>query len=262
VVAGGPPCQPWSTGGKRLGAEDPRDGWPGFLRVLAETAPAAFVAENVTGLASTARSARYRTLLRELEGLGFTVAVGVVDAADLGVPQHRRRLLIVGTRGTAFTFPAPTHGPARPEPWRTAGSVLGLAPIGPPNPSIVTYARAPQLRPSPYDGLLFNGGGRPVDRSRPARTLLASMGGNKTPWVDTLGIVPPYHRHLAGGGAPRSGTVEGARRITVAEAAALQSFPPELVFAGAPSSQYRQVGNAVPPRLATLLGQALAEQLG
>src|SRR4051812_34977607 len=87
VVAGGPPCQPWSTGGKRLGAEDPRDGWPGFLRVLAETAPAAFVAENVAGMAAMPRSGRYRALLRELEGLGFTVAAQVVDAADLGVPS-------------------------------------------------------------------------------------------------------------------------------------------------------------------------------
>jgi DNA (cytosine-5)-methyltransferase 1 len=56
--------------------------------------------------------------------------------------------------------------------------------------------------------------------------------------------------------------VEGARRITVAEAAALQSFPPGLAFAGAPSSQYRQVGNAVPPLLATALGKALLAQLG
>src|SRR3954447_18354444 len=261
VVAGGPPCQPWSTGGKRLGAEDPRDGWPGFLRVLAETAPAAFVAENVAGMAATPRSGRYRALLRELEGLGFTVAAQVVDAADLGVPQHRRRLLIVGTRGPAFAFPPPTHGPGRPAPWRTAGAVLGAVPFGSPNPSVVTYARAPQLRPSPYDGLLFNGGGRPVDPTRPARTLLASMGGNKTPWVDSAGVVPPYHRHLLGGGPPRSRTVEGARRISVAGAAALQSFPPELVFVGRPSSQYRQVGNAVPPLLATALGRALVAQL-
>jgi hypothetical protein len=84
------------------------------------------------------------------------------------------------------------------------------------------------------------------------------MGGNKTPWVDTLGIVPGYHAHLMSGGRPRSGQVPGARRITVAEAAAIQSFPGWVRFTGSRSSQYRQVGNAVPPDLAQVVANALA----
>jgi DNA (cytosine-5)-methyltransferase 1 len=132
------------------------------------------------------------------------------------------------------------------------------APTGEPNPAIVTYALRPSLRPGPYHGHLYNGGGRPVDLARPAPTLLASMGGNKTPWVDTLGVVPEYHAHLLAGGEPRSGRVPGARRITVEEAAQLQGFPKGAVFAGPRSSQYRQVGNAVPPLLAEHIGRALA----
>ena len=97
--------------------------------------------------------------------------------------------------------------------------------------------------------------------TEPAPTLLASMGGNKTPWVDTLGVVPAYHAHLRAGGRPREGQVPGARRITVEEAAQLQSFPPGTELAGRRSSCYRQVGNAVPVGLAEVLGYAVADLL-
>lgn len=263
VVVGGPPCQPWSSGGKRLGAVDPRDGWPAFLRVLDEVRPAAFLAENVAGLAAGGRGGAYRALLEELAQRDFEVAAQVVNAADVGVPQRRARLILVGLRtGRRFEFPAPSHGPSTDRPWRAAGEVIGPCPIGAPNPSIVTYARAPDLRPNPYDGHVFNGGGRPIDLAQPAPTLLASMGGNKTPWVDTAGVVPAYHAHLSAGGPPRRGRVPGARRLTVEEAARLQSFPPGTELAGRRSSCYRQVGNAVPPRMAEVLGRRLLDQLG
>jgi DNA (cytosine-5)-methyltransferase 1 len=262
VVVGGPPCQPWSSGGKRLGTADPRDGWPAFLRALAQVRPIAFVAENVAGLAAGARCSAFRALLAELEALGFTVAHGVLDAADHGVPQRRRRLFVVGARSGPVPLPAATYGGAAGRPWRTAGEVVDDEPCGPPNRSVVTYARAPDVRPNPYDGHVYNGGGRPIDRSRPAPTLLASMGGNKTPWVDTLGVVVPYHAHLLAGGEPRAGIVAGARRITIDEAARLQSFPDAMPFAGRSSSCYRQIGNAVPPRLAAAVGAELARAVG
>lgn len=261
VLVGGPPCQPWSTGGKRLGMADPRDGWPAFLRALREVKPAAFVAENVSGFGTGAGRSNLRNLVAELEALDFYVAAKVLNAADYGVPQKRHRLLIVGLRTRPFVFPAPRFGVGCDHVWRTAGEVVGLEPYGTPNPSIVTYARCPDLRPNPYDGQVFNGGGRPIDLSRPAPTLLASMGGNKTPWVDVQGIVPEYHRYLLAGGVPRDGRVPGARRITVEEAALLQTFPAGMYFAGRQSSRYRQVGNAVPPLLAAAVGEALVEQL-
>ena len=261
VLAGGPPCQPWSTGGKRLGPGDPRNGWPSFLRALREIGPRAFLAENVAGLAATSRRGHLHALLGELTGLGFGVAWAIVNAADYGVPQKRSRLLIVGIRGGRFDFPAPRFGPLAAQPWRRAGELLGAEPVGTANPVTVTFARNPDLRPSPYDGHVYNGGGRPIDLDRPAPTLLASMGGNKTPWVDVAGVVPGYHAHLVAGGAPRAGHVPGARRITVEEAALLQSFPPGLRVAGKRSSRYRQVGNAVPPLLAQAIGTQLRAQL-
>jgi len=261
VLAGGPPCQPWSTGGKRLGTGDPRNGWPAFLRALREIGPRAFLAENVAGLAAASRRAHLQALLGELAGLGFAVSWAILNAADYGVPQKRSRLLIVGVRDGAFEFPAAAFGPAAARPWRPAGEVLAAEPLGTANPSAVTYARHPDLRPSPYDGHVYNGGGRPIDLSRPAPTLLASMGGNKTPWVDVAGAVPGYHAHLLAGGQPLTGQVPGARRITPEEAALLQSFPPGLPVAGRRSSRYRQVGNAVPPLLAQAIGTRLATAL-
>jgi DNA (cytosine-5)-methyltransferase 1 len=265
VVVGGPPCQPWSTGGKRLGAADPRDGWPGFLRALRLVRPVAFVAENVAGLAAGGRRATFAALVSELAALGFRVSAGVFDAADHGVPQRRRRMFLVGCRRGTVPLPAPSHGPgAGPgaRPWRAAGEVVGEEPIGNPNRSVVTYARLPDLRPNPYDGHVYNGGGRPIDLARPAPTLLASMGGNKTPWIDTAGVVVAYHAHLSAGGPPRRGVVDGARRITVEEAALLQSFPAGMAFAGRRSSCYRQVGNAVPPMLAAAVAARLVEAIG
>ena len=262
VVAGGPPCQPFSTGGLRRGAADPRDGFPAFLRVLDEVRPDCVLIENVAGLGRGSTAPYLRALLDELADRGFAVSWTTLAATDYGVPQRRERVFIVGTRDGKFDFPSPTHGPGRGHSWLPAGSVLSVdEQFGEPNPSIVTYARKPDLRPSPYDGLLFNGGGRPIDLDAPARTILASAGGNKTPFIDTLGVVPPYHAHLMDGGRPRSGRVEGARRITVAESAALQTFPPEARFAGPRSAQYTLVGNAVPPQLAEAVGQALHDAL-
>ncbi len=261
VVVGGPPCQPWSTGGKRLGAKDPRDGWPSFLRVLREAKPRAFMAENVAGFAGGARRPQFVALLQELEALGYTVVARVLSAADYGVPQKRQRLVIVGVRGASYEFPKASFGLSAPRAWRAAGEFVGVEPIGTANTSIVTYARCPDLRPSPYDGLVFNGGGRPIDLAKPAPTLLASMGGNKTPWIDTLSVVPGYHADLVAGGSPRTGRVPGARRITVEEAAILQTFPVGMHFAGTRSSCYRQIGNAVPPLLAQVVGRRLLSLL-
>jgi DNA (cytosine-5)-methyltransferase 1 len=133
-------------------------------------------------------------------------------------------------------------------------------PLGEPPSCPVVYAKYPDLRPSPYAGHLYNGGGRPINLSKPSHTILASAGGYKTHWVDTQDVAVEYHEHLMGGGKPRPGTVPGARRLTVEESALLQTFPRDLVFAGSRSAQYTQVGDAVPPLLAEALGRAVVEQ--
>jgi DNA (cytosine-5)-methyltransferase 1 len=262
LVFGGPPCQPFSTGGLRRGIADARNMFPEFMRVLKEVRPAAFLAENVPGLATRNRVQYLAELLSEFEALGFNVSWHVVSAADYGVPQKRRRLIIVGMRKGSFWFPNPTHGPEADQPHVASGSVVKKnKPLGEPPACPVVYAKYPDPRRSPYAGHVYNGGGRPIDLNSPCHTILASAGGYKTHWVDTMDIAPDYSAHLMAGGAPRDGVVPGARRMTLEESALIQTFPSDMRFAGSRSSQYTQVGDAVPPMLGHALGESLLSQL-
>lgn len=261
LIYGGPPCQPFSSGGLRQAEADDRNMIPQFIRVVEEVHPNAFLMENVPGLVVADRMKYLARVIGRLEDLGFVVTWQVVNAADYGVPQKRRRLFVVGLRNEAFEFPEPTHGPGRSRPHIRVRDVLPAHQIGEPNPSKVFYAKTPDLRPSPYDGHIFNGGGRPIKWDEPSHTILASAGGNKTHFFDEQGLVPAYHAHLMKGGSPREGTLPGARRLTVKESAVLQTFPAEMEFAGPKSAQYHQVGDAVPPLLAEVIGQALLDQM-
>lgn len=262
LVAGGPPCQPFSSGGKGLASDDHRDMIPEFIRAVGQARPRAFLMENVPALFGSPHADYLARVVRQLSKLGYDLTTGVLNAAEYGVPQKRRRGFLVGLRRGHFRFPKPTHGPRGKCPFVPAGAVIACDALrGAPNESKVFYAKTPDLRPSPYDGHLFNGGGRPIDLSAPCHTILASAGGNKTHFVDTLELVPEYHAHLTGGGKPRTGTLEGGRRLTVEESALIQTFPPETVFKGSRSSRYTQIGNAVPPVLARVLGDALRDAL-
>ena len=133
----------------------------------------------------------------------------------------------------------------------------------------VTPAKEPILRQSPFAGMLFNGQGRPMDMNRPAPTLPASMGGNRTPIVDQETLetgakqwVETYHGSLMDGGDVASVIPSRLRRITVQEAAAIQSFPKDMPWHGSQSSRYRQIGNAVPPKMAFAVACSVASALG
>ncbi|WP_262421428.1 DNA cytosine methyltransferase [Paraburkholderia sp. UCT31] len=260
LVAGGPPCQPFSVSGKQLGEFDARDMVPQFVRAVREAKPTAFLMENVHGL-TTAKFLPYlKAKIRELEALGYDVHWRVLNSADFGVPQNRLRLFVVGLPpGTAFTFPVPTHGPASVDgrPYATVRAALAGVPFDSPNNAKVVFAKNPILRRSPYAGMLLNGQGRPLNLDAPAHTMTASAGGNRTHILDFDGVLHAYHAHLVAGGAPRVGVVPGVRRLTVRESARLQTFPDWFEFTGEKSRQYAQVGNAVPPELARVVGAAL-----
>lgn len=264
LLVGGPPCQPFSAGGKGLASGDTRDMIPQFVRAVQEARPAVFLMENVPGLAGPTHRGYLEHSLARLSKLGYQLTVDVLNAAEYGVPQKRKRLIVVGIRdgGSVFTMPAPTHGPRGRKALVTAGAALANVTASTfLNESKVTFAKRPDLRPSPYDGHLFNGGGRAIDLSAPSHTILASAGGNKTHFLDLGNEVPAYHEHLMKGGNPRIGSLKGGRRLSVEESAALQTFPKSMKFAGSRSSKYAQIGNAVPPRLGKVLGSALLEVL-
>jgi len=262
VVAGGPPCQPFSVSGKQLGEQDARDLVPLFIRALREMRPSAFIMENVAGLASERFKPYLLRQIDEMRLLGYQVKKTVLDAADYGVPQRRERLFVVGTReGIQFDFPEPTHGPNRGKPHMTVRDALNNCPTDEPNTAKVVYAKNPIIRKQWNAGMLLNGKGRPLDLDQPSFTIPATAGGNRTHIIDTNDTLRQYHAHLLAGGAPRKDLVTGARRLTVRESARIQTFPDWFVFTGARSKRYSQIGNAVPPVLAAAVAAALVKSL-
>lgn len=267
LVIGGPPCQGFSVAG-HLRPDDPRSQhvWT-FLDVVEELQPRAFVMENVKNLAV---NPRWSGLMGELRGAAessYKVEVWVLNASHYGVPQARERMFMVGIRDRLPTKPPTTTEAKQPTVREALEQHPGLGEPG--NDSIctalVTPARNPVLRPSPYAGLLFNGKGRALNLDAPAPTLPATMGGNRTPIIDQHQLegraeenwVIGYHRRLMAGRSPVKKVPKRMRRLTVEEAAILQAFPSWWKFSGGQSSRFRQIGNAVPP----LLAQAVAEQV-
>jgi DNA (cytosine-5)-methyltransferase 1 len=262
IVAGGPPCQPFSVSGKQLGETDHRDLVPIFLRAVERIKPKAFLLENVAGLTTPRFRPYLERQISALRGLGYAVFSTVLDAANFGVAQHRLRLFVVGFRGSSsFRFPTPTHGPAGHYPFVATQEILEDCPHDEPNTAKVVYCKNPVLRKQWNAGMLLNGKGRPIDLRQPAFTIPATAGGNRTHILDPDGVLRAYHSHLIAGGKARSGIVPGCRRLTVRESARIQSFPDSFLFTGAKSKQYSQVGNAVPPRLAQVVVQAILEAI-
>lgn len=264
LIAGGPPCQPFSVSGKRLGSDDTRDMVPEFVRAVRQANPRAFMMENVAGLAGSKFNEYLLEHLASLYNLGYTVFSRVLSAADFGVAQNRRRLFLVGIRGDqkgeAFSFPTPTHGEGL-IPFVTVREALRDAPEDIPNKAKIVFCKNPVLRKSPFAGMMFNGKGRPLNDVGLSHTVPASAGGNRTHIVDTAGVVKEYHTHLLAGKPPRSGELKGVRRLTVRESARLQSFPDSFDFSGRQSARYSQVGNAVPPNLARAVVRQIDKSL-
>lgn len=268
LVIGGPPCQGFSVAG-RLEPDDPRSRHVRtFLDVVADLEPSGFVMENVKNLAVNERWADLVASLKvRAEELGFTTRIFVLNASHYGVPQARERMFMVGLRECEPTAPKPTTDSNPPT---VRSELLKLPRLGDPGnasrcTAIVTPARNPVLRRSPYAGLLFNGKGRALNLDAPAPTLPATMGGNRTPIIDQKQLdgdaeenwVVGYHRRLMAGRGPVERVPLRMRRLSVEEAAAIQTFPSSWDFVGPQSSRFRQIGNAVPP----LLAQAVAEQV-
>jgi DNA (cytosine-5)-methyltransferase 1 len=273
LVFGGPPCQGFSVAGK-MDPDDPRSKLVfEFQKVVGAKRPRFFVMENVAALGRLAKFAAIRKRLLECYSrMGYAVRFEILDSQHYKTPQRRERLIMIGTLcgADAIRFPKKSRHVI------TAHEVLaGLDEPGTGNnkgvcDARITTAKCPVLRTSPYAGMLFNGMGRPIDLSRPCQTLPASMGGNKTPIIDTRLLrhpdSPDWLRRLQARAVKGEDISEVMvppfmRRITVSEAAALQGFPNDFKFLGSRCDKYRQIGNSVPPPLAEAIAREVVKAM-
>ncbi len=262
LLVGGPPCQPFSIIGKQKGLDDHRGNLVfDFLRLVGELQPEAVLFENVPNLEKIENGAIVTRLCEEFAALDYSVAYAVLNAADYGVPQLRRRLFIVGIRGKqGLPFPPPvTHKAsdefdlfcALPKHLTSRDAIDDLPDVMTPEsweiPNHEATMHSPamleafaRLKPGTREKKSFHDRLHP---DRPSYTLRAGTG-NFSP------LRPVHYRF--------------DRVISVRESARIQSFDDDFIW---PDSiprlqQYRQVGNAVPPLLAKAIGEALANAMG
>jgi DNA (cytosine-5)-methyltransferase 1 len=312
LVSGGPPCQPFSLGGKHKAYDDARDMFPTAVRAVRELRPIAFIFENVKGLTRSSFANYFQYIQLQLsfpeitirsgeswtdhlgrlerertsgsgEGLHYNVVTRLLNAADHGIPQVRERVFFVGFRsdsGLRWSFPKATHsfnsllkhqfetgsywnehqvGRAEREhhlallaprlkkalsaedvdllPWRTLRDAIHDLPDPRSKAAVRVHDHSFQPGAKPYPGHV----GSVLDL--PAKTLKAGDHG-----------VPGGENMIA----MHDGTY---RYFTVRESARLQTFPDGYVFHGSWTETMRQLGNAVPVRLAQIVGSSVAMQL-
>lgn len=269
VLAGGPPCQGFSVQ-RRGGDDDERNRLVfEFVRLVEEVAPRAFVMENVAAIAGNRGRLFLEVVRSTLAKRGYLITAQVLDAADYGVPQHRRRMFVVGVKGSEpFRFPA---GPLTAGSWRTVRQAFS----GLPDP--FTDPQASLLIPnhqrdniSPLNRIRIShvpeGGGRadiPVELQLPCHRVSVDTAGHRGVygrlwWDRPAGTITTKCNSFTRG---RFAHPEQNRNITMREAARLQSFPDDFVFLGDKVRVAHQIGNAVPPVLAAALGRALVRHL-
>lgn len=299
VLAGGPPCQPFSRAGRsgirnlvEKGERDPydrrRDHWRAYLEVVTLARPRAVIMENVPDMALDNEMFILRSMIEELEQLGYSVEAKVMEAWRYGIPQFRQRLILVALRGNVkFTWPEETDAkvsvwnaigdlPEVEGGWRPEGGADGWAHYDGPRTDYQRYMRR-RVNDDQHNRL-YDHITRPVredDREAfermTADTKYSDLPEHLKRYRDDI-FTDKYKRldendlsrtitaHIAKDGYsfihPRQ-----ARTLTVREAARIQSFPDDFRFAGPPSAAFKQIGNAVPPRLGAALGAAVLQSL-
>jgi DNA (cytosine-5)-methyltransferase 1 len=269
VLAGGPPCQPFSSAGRMLSIHDPRGRlFEHFVRLADELRPRLILFENVRGLVTAVGETGkpgevVLQVRRAFEDIGYATTFALLNSADYGAPQRRVRLFMMATQSTALPrFPLASHVDGgrlsifeSVPTWMSLGEALAVLP----EPSddeidVPSSALASALASVPAGAGLKSAGAREATRpgghwgykqgtfiadlSKPARTVTAAASQD---WIrDRMGRL---------------------RRLTWRECAFLQGFPSEWNFAGTKASRFRQIGNAVPAVFGRVLGCSLLTAL-
>jgi len=271
VIIGGPPCQGFSIAGKRMIEDERNQLYKAFVDFVAFYQPKAFVMENVPNIISMGKGAIKDQIIQDFEALGYTVSYKILLAADFGVPQNRKRAFFVGLRnGQSFDFPRPTQTQVitckeaiddLPEQSLEDGAKY----LTPPQSDFQTLMR--QNSKSIYQhqitqhnektintiALVPDGGNYknlPIELQDTRKVNIAWTRLNSQKPSFTIDTGHRHHFHYTFNRVP-----------TVRESARIQSFPDHFHFLNSKTSQYKQVGNAVPPLLSQTIAQYLLELL-
>ena len=242
LLAGGVPCPPFSSAGKKLGREDDRDLFPEALRLIEECHPKAVMLENVRGLLDS-KFNEYRSHINtRLENLGYIVNWKLLNASDYGVSQLRPRVICVALKrcySQYFSWPEPqSQHPL------SVGDLL-------------------------YDLMKENGWREVNDWRKKANKIAPTLvGGSKKHGGPDLGPTRSKSAwaelSVDGHGlwdSPPSPDFVGMPRITPRMAARIQGFPDTWEFSGKKTAMYRQIGNALPPPVAKAVGERILAAL-
>ena len=298
LIAGGPPCQPFSRAGRSKirslvdrGTRDPvdlrKELWRAFLDVVERIRPRAVLLENVPDMALSDEMMVLRTMIDRLEQSGYEADARIVNAWRHGVPQHRQRLILVGIQdGAAFEWPGPVErvtvrGAIKDLP------VLDVAPDRPLGAAVMDYrpremsdfARKARkecigstaavvhdhhtrsVRKDDFEAFgLMSAGTLYSDLPQEFKRYRDDIFTDKYNRLDWSDLSRTITAHLAKDGYWYIHP-DQHRTLTVREAARLQTFPDTFRFAGSRSHQFQQIGNAVPPALGEVIGSAVLDSL-
>ena len=263
-IIGGPPCQTFSAAGRRAagvrGTSDQRGTlFEEYVRLLKQLKPTGFLFENVYGITGADEGKAWQSICTAFAGAGYTISTRVLDAADYGVPQHRERMIIVGTRGKPFKFPRPTHG---------CDSVDGLP--------LVSASAALAGVPNSAEKIKSNLGGRfghLLKEIPPGLnySFFTEKMGHPSPifswrskFSDFLYKADPATpiRTLKAQPGQYTGPLHWDNRVfSVTELKRLQTFPDNYEVVGGRQVAIHQIGNSVPPQLARILAVSVLNQI-
>ncbi|PIS40041.1 MAG: DNA (cytosine-5-)-methyltransferase [Candidatus Nealsonbacteria bacterium CG08_land_8_20_14_0_20_36_22] len=285
LVVGGPPCQGFSLSGPRNFYDNRNRLYLEFIRIVKDLKPEGFIIENVPGLASLFNGLIKERIIKEFSRLGYSVNAKILNASDYGIPQNRKRIIFVGLKNAFFEFPKPTYFEIKPgtHPDGKKAKITVWEAIS----DLPLLNKKVGVEAIPYDKSPKTDYQREMRKG--SKTILnhvASLHTNKT--VEIISMVPeggnykdlPYkfkgirNFHIAWTRLHKdkpAPTIDTGHRHhfhpivnrvpTVRESARLQSFPDTFKFLGTKTAQYKQVGNAVPPLLAFIIGKKVLKYL-